>query len=1137
MKNEQLQPLRNLLFVQFFGAFNDNAWKLIVTLLGIRAVERLFDTDDPMLQQASQWETTVAFGVLMLPLVLFSLPAALLADRLSKRDLMISMKFVEVLLMLTAAVTLFAAPEVRWLPLLILGMMGAQSALFSPAKYGILPEILSHENLSRGNARLEMWTFLAIVLGTAAGGVLLEISGSFYWSAGAVLFTFALVGFALSFGIPKVPPVRVEGAMRVTIGTAWSAIRTERILKLAVMGSVLYWTIASLLGQDILVYAKSVLHASEISAAFPLAAFGLGVGLGSLWAGRLSAQKVEYGLIPLGAFWLALMTLLVAWIGPDFTGLLALAALMGIGSGLLIVPLNALIQWKSPEGGRGAVIALSNVFVFSGILVGSLGAGLLAQAGLSAREIMSVAVLILFLGTAWSIWLLPDALLRLCLILLTNTVYRLKVIGRYHLPEQTGALLVPNHVSFVDGLMLLASLDRPIRFIVDRDYFERWFLKPFMKALGAIPVSASDRPRVTLRALRQAGELIGAGEIVCVFPEGQITRTGALLPFRRGYQRILKGRTVPIIPVYLDRLWGSIFSHEGGRFLAKIPREIPYHVTVAFGEPLDPETPPIRIREAVQALATHAWDLRKKQARPLHSSVIRRARSRPWALALADGRTPGVSRLKSLIGAVTLARALRKRWAQEKYVGILLPPSVPAALINLASSLAGKISVNLNYTQGRSGMESVVRQTGLRSIVTSSTFLSKANLDIPEGIPLILLEKLAPEISIWTKLLSTFAACVLPVSMLEKACGAAQNVRSSDVVTVIFSSGSTGEPKGVLLTHGNIGSNVEALTQVLRVTSRDRLLGILPLFHSFGYMSFWFAAGKGVAMPTHFNPLEGAVVGDLVHRYRVTILLATPTFLQIYMRGCTPAQFGSLRLVLTGAERLTDRLALAFEDRFGVRALEGYGCTECSPVVAVSVPDFRAPGFFQPGSKRGFVGQPLPGVSVKIVEVEGSEPVPANEPGMLLVKGPNVMRGYLEREDLTRSVLVDGWYVTGDLALVNAEGFLKITDRLSRFSKIGGEMVPHGRIEEVLHEVAGSEQRIFAVTSVIDEKKGEALVVVHTYEDEKVPDLLEGLKQMGLPNLFIPRKDRFLRVEQIPYLGTGKLDLKGLKDLAEESFT
>jgi acyl-[acyl-carrier-protein]-phospholipid O-acyltransferase/long-chain-fatty-acid--[acyl-carrier-protein] ligase len=272
----------------------------------------------------------------------------------------------------------------------------------------------------------------------------------------------------------------------------------------------------------------------------------------------------------------------------------------------------------------------------------------------------------------------------------------------------------------------------------------------------------------------------------------------------------------------------------------------------------------------------------------------------------------------------------------------------------------------------------------------------------------------------------------------------------------------------------------------------------------------------------------------MVHRYRVTLLMATPTFLQIYMRRCTPAQFGSLRIVLTGAERLPAPVAEAFEDQFGIRPLEGYGTTECAPAVAVSVPDFRAPGFYQPGARRGFVGQPLPGVAVRIVDTESFEPLPPGSPGMLLVKGPNVMRGYLGREDLTRSVMRDGWYVTGDVALVDEDGFLKITDRLSRFSKIGGEMVPHGRVEEALHQASGAREQVFAVTSVPDERKGERLAVLHTLAESEIPPLIENLAASGLPNLFIPRPGSFVKVEELPVLGTGKLDLREIRRIAFE---
>ena len=356
-----------------------------------------------------------------------------------------------------------------------------------------------------------------------------------------------------------------------------------------------------------------------------------------------------------------------------------------------------------------------------------------------------------------------------------------------------------------------------------------------------------------------------------------------------------------------------------------------------------------------------------------------------------------------------------------------------------------------------------------------------------------------------------------------------------DTLTVIFSSGSTGEPKGILLTHYNVDSNVEAVAQIFRAEPRDRLLGILPLFHSFGYLALWMCLNHRMGCVFHPNPLDAATIGHLVQRYAISVMIATPTFLQIYMRRCTPAQFGSLRVVVAGAEKLPERLALAFEDTFGIRPLEGYGSTECSPAIAMSATDFRAPGFYQPGSRRGTVGQPLPGVSIRIVDAETFEPLPPGAAGMLIVKGPNVMKGYLGRDDLTAKAMRDGWYVTGDIAVLDEDGFLRITDRLSRFSKIGGEMVPHGKVEEALQEAAGASVQLFAVTAVPDEKKGERLAVLHTTDPAGIPALLEKVAASGLPNLFIPRADHFVRVEKIPVLGTGKMDLREIKRLATEA--
>jgi len=270
----------------------------------------------------------------------------------------------------------------------------------------------------------------------------------------------------------------------------------------------------------------------------------------------------------------------------------------------------------------------------------------------------------------------------------------------------------------------------------------------------------------------------------------------------------------------------------------------------------------------------------------------------------------------------------------------------------------------------------------------------------------------------------------------------------------------------------------------------------------------------------------------LAGRYRATILLATPTFLQGYTRRCSPEDFGSLQFVMVGAEKLSERVAIAFEEKFGIRPMEGYGCTEYAPIVSVNVRDFRAAGFYQVGQKRGRIGHPLPGISVRIVDPETYRPLPPGQVGLLLVKGPNVMMGYLNRPDKTAEVLRDGWYVTGDLAMLDADGFLTISDRLSRFSKIGGEMVPHLKVEEALQQLLGATEPAVAVTGVPDERKGERLVVLHTLHEDKLREVQSGLVASGLPNLWIPRPSSYFRVEKIPLLGTGKLDLRSVREQA-----
>ena len=1126
-------PLRGLLIAQFFGAFNDNAWKLMVALLAIRQATAQM-APGPEMETVAQTQTAITFTIFTLPLMLLSLVGGTLADRLSKRTVIIAIKVVELLLMSAGTVALWLNPAGGILPLIVLCGMGAHSALFGPSKYGILPELIPHERLAAGNGLLEVWTFAAILAGTAAGGFLLQTADGQVWMAPFVLAALSVVGLVASFGVPRVPAARSTGGVGSTIRGAWAAIQTERLLRLAIPGEIFFWTIASLFAQNVLVYAKAVLHLSDAKSGLPLTLLSVGIGVGAILVGRLSQHRIEYGLIPLGAVGASIALCLLGVLTPPLFETFLILTLLGVACSFIFVPLNAILQWRSPLDRRGAVISFSNTCVFTGILLGSLGGGALANVGFSTSSIFLVTAGVTIGGTVWALRLMPDVFLRLMFVILTNTLYRLRIVGQEHVPQSGGALLVPNHMSFVDGFLLMASVDRPIRFVVEAAYATHPLFKWLMTAMKVIPITSVGDTRMILRALRSAGQALDDGELVCIFPEGQITRTGTLLPFRRGFERIVKGRQVPVIPAHLDRVWGSIFSFEGGRFLRKWPERIPYPVSVSFGAPLPSDTPAYKLRDAVRTLGEEAWRLRKSKRRPLHREFIHAMRRHPFRFAMADQNRPQVSSIQSLIGSIVLARALRRHWEGQRHVGILLPPTVAGALVNVAAPLCGKTSVNLNYTVGKSGLEAAVRLAGLRTIVTSRVFVEKAKLELPDGPSVIWLEDIARTIGTGQKIFASALAFCAPARVIELACGQQTPLTMDDLATIIFSSGSTGEPKGVMLSHFNVDANAQGVGQVLHLYHDEKVLGILPFFHSFGYLVFWFVMFNNAGIVFHPSPLDVAAIGELVSRYRITFLVTTPTFLQLYLRRCTPEQFSSLRVVLTGAEKLPARLVQAFEDRFGIGPIEGYGITECAPVVAVNCPDFRAAGFYQPASRRGTVGQPLPGVSVQIVDPDTFTPLPPDTSGMLLVKGPNVMQGYLGREDLTAKALHDEWYITGDLALLDEDGFLTITDRLSRFSKIGGEMVPHGRVEEALQQAAGADMQVFAVTGIPDERKGEQLAVLHTLDESQIPGIVSKLAANGLPNLYIPPRPNFIKVESLPMLGTGKMDLRSLKRIAME---
>jgi acyl-[acyl-carrier-protein]-phospholipid O-acyltransferase / long-chain-fatty-acid--[acyl-carrier-protein] ligase len=1186
-----LRGFWSLFVTQFQGAFSDNALKWLAIFL-IAGMGFSNDKRDQLVG--------VVGALFALPFIVFSMAGGFLADRFSKRTVTIGVKVFEIVVMLLALIGL--ATNHLYLTIGCVFLMGVHSAFFGPSKYGLLPELLPEKKLSWGNGVLELGTFLAIILGTVAGGWLCStFTNQQAWS-GALLIALAVFGLVASLGITRVPPADPAKKFRANFpAELWTQVklaRKDRVLWLAVLGNTYFFAIAALIQLLIVIYASDVLGITDAQkTSYLQAATAIGIGLGSFAAGHLSGGKIEYGLIPLGSLGLTICAALLGRTGLSFSTVAVELALLGFSGGFFIVPIAALLQHRPAREQRGSLLAAANLLSFIGIFLASGVYYLVTvQCKLAPPTIFLLIATATFLATIYVVVLLPDSLIRFVLWSLTRTVYRIRIDGRDNIPAKGGALFVCNHMSWVDALLLIASTDRHVRFMMYKGIYELPYVKPFARILGVIPISSEQRPREMIKSLQTASDAIKAGHIVCIFAEGQITRIGQMLPFRRGFERIMKDVDAPIIPVALDGVWGSIFSFNKHRFVWKWPRRLPYPVTVSFGKSLPSTATPFDVRHAVQDLMAAAWQHRREIMFTLPRAFVRTARVHPFRFAMTDPQTPKVSFSSALVRTVLLARRLKKVWAGQKMVGLLLPPSVPGALVNHAAMLMGKVPVNLNYTVSELTLVSCIQQCEIKTVLTSRTFLEKVKINVPgevvfledvagvgksragvspaqpseatqaaEGVglkPVLGRRDACPTLS--EKLTAFLMAWFLPVGLLERALrdhssrreeahSSTRNPepgtrnksepphvgwyeRLDDLATVIFSSGSTGEPKGVMLSHYNIGSNIEQMEQVFGMTHRDCVLGVLPFFHSFGFTAaLCLPAVLGVGVVYHANPLDAKTIGPLVCDNEVTFLVTTPTFLQLYMRGCDPSDFGSLRAVMTAAEKLPERLATAFEERFGIRPLEGYGCTECSPAVAVNTRDFRSAGFRQVGAKRGKIGHPLPGVSVRIVDVDNpwSETVlPVSQSGLLLVRGPNVMRGYLGKPEKTAEVLRDGWYSTGDVAALDEDGFLQITDRLSRFSKIGGEMVPHIKVEEKLHELAGVTEQTFVVTSASDEKKGERLVVLHKLADEKLQSCLEKLAQSDLPNLWKPRAEAFCRVENFPLLGTGKLDLRKVKEVA-----
>jgi acyl-[acyl-carrier-protein]-phospholipid O-acyltransferase/long-chain-fatty-acid--[acyl-carrier-protein] ligase len=713
--------------------------------------------------------------------------------------------------------------------------------------------------------------------------------------------------------------------------------------------------------------------------------------------------------------------------------------------------------------------------------------------------------------------------------LVAGIFYRVKTFGLENLPE-SGFLLVPNHMTYVDAVVLQLACPRSIRFIVHEAIYQIGWLTPIFKLVEAIPIS-NVRAK---EALREAADRIGKGEIVCIFPEGELSRTGTLIKLRKGFELIARLAECNVVPVWLDGLWGSIFSFEGGRYFLKFPKRIPQVATIAFGSPIPARSVTIGlVRQNLLELGEFCYQRRPELTGHLGRATVRGLKRRPFDEAIIDGMDGRVVKRGDLLAAsIALSQWIKKRCAGER-VAVVLPPGAGAVVANVAVTLANKVAVNLNFTAGRAALQSAINRGQILHAISAKPVMKRLE-EFPWPKDVFRLEEIMPELKPKIILWRLISA-VTPAWLLSDLLGLPHQADRKEAI-LLFTSGSSGEPKGVVLSHRNVLGNVTQFGSMLNLGREDSVMASLPFFHSFGCtVTLWYPMIGGVRAVTYPTPVDVVKNAEIIARYKISLLVTTPTFLRGYLKRAEPEQFASIKLLVTGAEKLPRELAIAFEQKFGKHVLEGYGLTETAPVVSTNLPDpapSRPNDTVQPSSRDGSVGKMLPGEAAQIRDPETNALLSPHELGMLWLKGPNIFEGYLNEPERTAEVLQDGWFKTGDLGRLDEDGFLYIEGRLSRFSKIAGEMVPHETIEAKIIEGFGlkmEEERVIAVVGVPDEAKGEALVLLATRElsPEKIREyLLAG----GLPNLWVPRTIR--RVERIPILGSGKLDLGRCRELA-----
>ncbi|QPJ61491.1 MAG: acyl-[ACP]--phospholipid O-acyltransferase [Candidatus Nitronauta litoralis] len=1123
-----------LFLTQFLGAFNDNLFKnALVILITYQAAEKA--------GYNPQILVTAAAGIFIFPFFLFSATAGQLADRYDKASLIRIIKLVEIFLMVGASIG-FIWGNI-WFLLTILFLMGTQSSFFGPLKYAILPHHLEDSELIGGNALIEAGTFISILTGTILGALLIRADGGVTWVSSFII-SVSLAGWAASLKIPSttpaVPNLTIEPNIFKQTWVMMKESHQKQDIFLSIMGISWFWLIGATFLSQFPNYAKFIIGGNEQVVTLFLTLFSVGIGVGSLFCNRLLKGQVSATFAPIGALGMTIFMVdlffasqaefikpATGFIGaseflstfPAWRILFDLFAISACG-GIYIVPLYAILQARSEVTHRARTIAANNIMNALFMVVAAIATVIMLAQGFSVPQVFLVAATMNAFVAVYICKLLPHALIQSLARSVLFFLYRVEVKGLHHYEEAGDRrVIIANHLSFLDVLLIAAWIPDKLTFAINTHIAKLWWIKPFLSLAETLSLDPTN-PLAT----RTLIDRVKKGHRLVIFPEGRLTVTGSLMKVYEGPGMIADKSDANLVPVRLEGAQFTPFTRLRGKVRVRwFPR-----ITVTFLPPVKFNLPDeIKGRKRRRLAGEHLYTLMTDmlfQSGPYRQTLYQ---------ALLDAKTmqgsghtvvedqdfQPLTYFKLLVRSSVLGKVFANNSEPGERVGLLLPNSLGLLISFFGLQAYGRVPAMLNFSTGARNVAIACKTACIKTVYTSRRFIQMGKLETmveaieKEGVTLCYLEDLRPTISLWQKLSGVFNAIFAETFYQNRVKGR----NPDDPAVVLFTSGSEGTPKGVVLSHANILANRLQVGAILDFGPTDVMLNVLPMFHSFGLtVGTLLPILSGIRTFLYPTPLHYRIIPEVGYNINATILLGTDTFLSGYAKFANPYDFYNLRYVFAGAEKLKEETRQTWQTKFGIRILEGYGATETAPVLALNTPMHHLPGS---------VGRLVPGMQHRIEPVTGID-----EGGKLWVSGPNVMSGYLRAEK--PGILEppeDKWYDTGDIVTLDDTGFITIKGRAKRFAKVGGEMVSLTAVETFIADLWPGAHH--AVVSLPDPKKGEQLVLVTDYQEASRDAIQRYAKDQGIGEINLPKAIKV--VDTVPVLGTGKTDYVGIKAMVE----